>query len=504
VRAIRQDVTLSQQDYERFRDLVLERSGLLFREQKRQMLAKGLAQALEMSASHSLADYYQLLRSTPALHPEWDRLVSLLTVGETYFFRNKGHFDALARHILPEIIAHRERSNRRIRIWSAGCATGEEPYSIAILLHELLPNPARWNILLLATDINRDALRRARDGVYGDWSFRGMDRGLQERYFHPQGTQYAICDEIKAMVTLDYLNLVDDCYPSLSNKTSGMDLILCRNVTIYFSPQVTQQVINRLFDCVAEGGWFIPGASEPNMATYRAFVQQSFPGATTYQKPATAMLAAAPWQLPATPAAPAAAPKEPLELQPPAAPPHRVAAPPPVDLLAEAQALVELGQVEEALDRLYRKLDQDPQHVPAHCLLGKLYANQGNLEEAQRWCERAIGLDRLQPEPYFLLSMIHQANGLVEQAVDALKKTIYLDPAFVLAHYTLGALYQQQGKRPLARRAFQNTRRLLADKPREEIVPAGDGLLVGRLQQLVELALHQNGGPARNSRGGAA
>lgn len=155
----------AQMDYQRFRDLVLERSGLHFSADKRQALRRGLTEALAASPCTSLDEYYELLRSSPSSHCEWGRALSALTVGETYFLRNKGHFNALTKHILPEIIARREHSSRRIRIWSAGCATGEEPYSVAIALRELIPSLESWNILILATDINRDALRKAREGM---------------------------------------------------------------------------------------------------------------------------------------------------------------------------------------------------------------------------------------------------------------------------------------------------------------------------------------------------
>lgn len=160
---VKRKLGLTQADYERFRNLVLENSGLHFPEERQDTLRRGLTEALKASPCASLDEYYALLRSTPSAHPEWERLVSALTVGETYFFRNKGHFDALRKHLLPELIARRAHSNRHIRIWSAGCATGEEPYSLAIALHELINNLESWNILILATDINRQALRQARE-----------------------------------------------------------------------------------------------------------------------------------------------------------------------------------------------------------------------------------------------------------------------------------------------------------------------------------------------------
>lgn len=505
------DVELTQMDYQRFRDLVLERSGLHFSADKRQALRRGLTEALTASPCTSLDEYYGLLRSSPSSSHEWDHMISALTVGETYFLRNKGHFDALTTHILPEIIARRERSSRRIRIWSAGCATGEEPYSVAIALRELIPNLESWNILILATDINRDALRKAREGMYGAWSFRGVEKRIQDRHFRLNGTRrFAIAGSIKRMVAFDYLNLVEDRYPSLTNNTNGMDVILCRNVTIYFTPEVTQKVLGRFYNCLTDGGWLIPGASEPNMVFYRDFQSRNFPGAVVYQRQVVAQAKVRPApvfkpQMPVLePPAPAFEPPRPVarapkpepipwapglkpdvkEEQKPPLPP-----PPPPDPYEMALALLEAGQMDEALVKLYEKLDQDPDFAPTYYTLGKIYAKKGNLEEAQHWCERAIKKDKLRPEPYYTLSMIYQQHGMLDEATDALKKTIYLDRDFVLAHYNLAQLYQQSGKERLARKALQNVQRLLEGKPRHEPVPEGDGMVAGRLLQLAEMQL---------------
>lgn len=476
---------LTQTDYERFRDLILERSGLYFPEERRQTLSRGLTEALRASSRNSLSEYYDLLRQSPGASHEWDTLVSALTIGETYFFRNKSHFDALAQHILPEIITCQGLLNRRIRIWSAGCATGEEPYSVAILLRELIPNLHSWNILILATDINREALRKAREGVYGTWSFRGVEKRIQERYFHPNGHgQYALNNEIKNMVTFDYLNLVEDCYPSLITNTSGMDLILCRNVTIYFSPEATQKVITRFYHSLTEGGWFIPGSSEPNMVFYRDFQQKNFPGAVVYQKPRVETRA----------------PRMPeFELQMPVvkatepllkgAEEGKERPSPAPDPYQTALELVRAGRLDDALLKLYEKLDQDPDFMPTYHMLGKIYANKGDLEEAQNWCARAIKKDKLHPQPYYILSLIYQQDDLSDMALQALKTAIYLDREFILAHYHLAQLYRQRGKKRQAYKSLQNVQRLLEGRPPDEPIPEGDGLLAGRLLELVKTEL---------------
>ncbi len=474
-------VELGHRNYKRFRDLVQEKSGLYFPEEKRLSLSRRLVEALEQSSCANLDEYYELLRASPSNNCEWDRLVSALTVGETYFFRNKGHFDALANHILPEIIARQQRSNRRIRIWSAGCATGEESYSVAILLRELIPDISNWSILILGTDINRDALSKAREGVYGSWSFRDVRERIKRTYFRAADKQHAINDEIKRMVTFYYLNLIQDHYPSLSNNTHAMDVILCRNVTIYFTPEETDTVVGQFYKSLTGGGWLIPGASEPNMTTYQDYDLVSLSGAVVYCKPALEKAKKPESTLKALPSA-----TEAIEVN------ARHAAPEPsptTDPYHMALKYLEKAQIDNALTQLHKTLDQNPDFALAYYALSKIYANKGDLEKAQHWCERAIERDKLRPEPYFTLSMIYQGYDLLDQATDALRKALFLDSGFTLAHYSLANIYLKQGKKKLAYRSLRNAQRLLIRKPEEEPVPEGDGLVTGRLLRLVEMAL---------------
>ena len=189
-------------DFLRFRNLVLERSGLYFPEKRRASLEVGLFKALAATTSftseggYDLDDYYNLLRdkNNPTGKVELERLIHTLTIGETHFFRDEAQFNALATHVLPELITRKRAAaaaigpavKPQLRIWSAGCATGEEPYSIAILLTELLPDIDQWHILILATDINQESLVRARQAHYSDWSFReARAKTLRFSYFFP-------------------------------------------------------------------------------------------------------------------------------------------------------------------------------------------------------------------------------------------------------------------------------------------------------------------------------
>jgi chemotaxis protein methyltransferase CheR len=508
--------------YERFRTLIVERSGLHFPDKRRQDLERGLAQALARSGCANAEAYYQLLAGKPTDGPEWESLIGQVTIGETYFFRDRGQIEALRQHILPDLIAQKRALTRQLRIWSAGCASGEEPYSIAMLLRELLPDLATWSITLLATDINQEALEKARAGRYGDWSFReeGWER-MRERYFTHHGKEWQLAQEVRDMVTFAYLNLGEDPYPSMANNTVAFDVILCRNVTIYFAPDRVRHVVDRMYEALAEGGWLVVGHSEPSPVTYTRFEAQSFPGTILYQKtgrpprfdmswlasvertpeaarPVTTP--AAPFRLPkaeAVPAAPAPAPA-PVRAPVPAAPP-----PPPASPLADVMTLLAQGRTDEALEQLHRVLDRDPKCAPAYFMVGKMRANAGLWEEARRWFEQALGLDPLLTEAHFLLSLVHSQEGNLEAALAAMKRVVYLDRNTILGHFCLANLYQEAGNRPRARKSLENTAVLLAGVPEDTVIPWSDGMTAGRLRYTVGRQLLELGVSARDLPNGA-
>ncbi len=276
---------VAEQQYERFRALILRRSGLHFTENRRRDLERGLQQALEQSGYSSLDDYYDHLAHNHTRAREWEQLICHLTIGETYFFRDRSQFQALRQHVLPEIISLKRASSRQLRIWSAGCATGEEPYSVAILLRELLPDLSEWQITILATDINREALARAEAGLYGPWSFREQGwEPVRDTYFTRQGKLWQLDRRVRDMVSFAYLNLAEDPYPALMNNTVAFDLILCRNVTIYFTLDTTQRVVDQFYEALIERGWLVVGHSEPSLVVYARYEPHNYPGAVLYQK----------------------------------------------------------------------------------------------------------------------------------------------------------------------------------------------------------------------------
>jgi len=193
-----------------------------------------------LSRRKTPADFDTLLADSRQRAIFLEQLTAELTVGESFFFRNEHHFRALREQVLPAII--RDNSDKReVRIWSAGCATGEEPYSLAILMDQVLDGRDTWNVSILGTDLNPEFLVRARQACYRPWSFRHTNIHQDRRYFTPDQDNFRLASKVRDKARFTYLNLVKDIYPSPLTGTLGLDLILFRNVAIYLKPEVTKK-----------------------------------------------------------------------------------------------------------------------------------------------------------------------------------------------------------------------------------------------------------------------
>jgi chemotaxis protein methyltransferase CheR len=383
------DQAFSTLDRQRFSELLLKQFGLNFSETRWTELDHAIRYAFAASTCSSLEEYYNLLSNTQIGTVEMDRLVNAVTVNETHFFRDDAQFNALYQFILPRIIEHK-RPVRTLRIWSAGCSSGEEPYSLAILLRELLPDIDQWSITILGTDINTASLERAHQGVYGNWAFREeRAKNLRSRYFRVDNGRFILVPDVRRMVLFKRLNLAEPCYPSYETNTMMMDLILCRNVTIYFNEQITRWIIDRFYDALVDGGWLVVGHSEPSIDTYHRFRVRNFTDTLAYQKsPETAGLK---WPS-AKPVAPAPIPLPPLPRLDMAKVTAGFHTPQPevirpvlelengskeVDPLAKVMELLDYGRSEEARIGLLSILKDRPRDANVHALLGKVFANLG-------------------------------------------------------------------------------------------------------------------------------
>ncbi|MBI2354348.1 MAG: chemotaxis protein CheR [Deltaproteobacteria bacterium] len=425
-------------------------------------------------------------------------LAGHLTIGETYFFREQKSFDVLEQRILPELIESRRGKEQRLRIWSAGCSTGEEPYSLAILISRLIPDLRDWNISILATDINNRALAKAAHGVYGEWSFRGVPEWIRQRHFTrtPDG-RLELPHAIRRMVNFAVLNLAQDSYPSLATNTNAMDIILCRNVLMYFGQQQQRQVIDGFRRSLLEGGWLVVSPCETSPLFSARFVTVMFPGAVFYKKgdqvgKTDGMAPSLPAAAPARFTPPAGQPDSPVFS--PAAPEKVKQTIPPAEPspYEEAMTLYRQGSYGEAADRLSGLLlhgeasgEALPMFGKAASLLARTLANKGDIGMALEWTEKAIAVDKLNAELYYLRATILQEQGSVSPTIASLKQALYIDHDFVPAHFALGTLTLQLGKRSEAERHFGNALSLLGRYRADDPVPGAEGMTAARLAEII-------------------
>lgn len=470
---------LDDETYDLFRSLVLERTGILFGPMRRNELSRGVLAAAARACPADLVEYASRLGTARTDSSLWDDLIAEISIGESYFFRDEAQMAVLRQQILPALIA-RHRGDRTLRIWCAGCSTGEEPYSLAMILPELLHNKEieSWNLLILATDINRRALEKAAEGSYRDWSFRATDPRVRDRFFVAKGACFELRPEIRRMVTFGYLNLASGAYPSLVTQTVALDLILWRNVAIYLPEQVVRSVVPRLHDCLVPGGYLMVAAAEADTVTYERFATLSFAGATLYQKSPTE---------PAQQEAARLAQPEPE--RPPIRPaPHPVVPVDPQKQYRKGLEWLHEGKLDEAVEAFGSCVASQPAFAPAHHALARIQANRGDLGEARKRCERAIQCDPRLPEAHYTLALICVEEGGPGEAVTCLKKTLYLEPGFALAHFSLATLLARAGHSAAAGRHRREALRIAAALPPDELVTGSDDLSGGELRAMLARA----------------
>lgn len=430
---------------DRLRNCVAERIGLCIRAEDGDAFRRILDERLKSLKFAALSAYLDFLTSDgPASAAEWNTLAVLLTTGESYFFRDRGQFSLLRHTVLPELLKMR-REQRSLRIWSAGCATGEEPYSIAILLDQLIPDRRGWEVLIIGSDINPWAVRKAEDGIYTPWSFRMVDAGIKSNYFSDRKGEWQIAEKIKKMVTFRCGNLLDAGFLSRNPDISALDLIICRNVFIYFQRAAVAAVFAYFANLLNESGYLITGHGELQGHDLTTLRQLLYPEGVIYRKAPAAQC-----QLPALPLEPprpktkATPPARLTPIRPPAASVRTGSGAPLANPQTEIVALINTGRHAEALARAKNNLPAGPARHDMLCQVANALANSGDYPQAESACLEAISSNTDSAEPYFLLAHIAEARGDDQAAKGLLKKAIYLNPSLVAAYCELGELYAKE------------------------------------------------------------
>lgn len=422
-----------------------ETAGLRLREQDIEAMGRWMAERQAALALPAPEKYLALFAAADSAgRRERELLAVRFSTRESYFFRDPGQFDLLASTILPELIERRADA-RRLRIWSAGCANGEEAYTLAIIVDELAARLAGWNVQILGSDISSAALQRMRRGTYGDWSFRILGGERKARNFRPEGTRWQIAPHLRALVSARQLDLVRESFADPDGGPAPFDLILCRNVFIYLDKDAVGRILAKFARVLGEGGYLVTGHAELFDQNLAPLSVRIFPQSTVLQKVAQ----------------PAAA-SPPARVSPSLA--GRIAA------TAGRSAAPEVAPTTAAEDR--EQLLQSAWH----------HADRGRSSEAEQDCRKALAIDALDPRPHFLLAQLARERGDALAASALLNRVLYLDSSFVAAYLELGALDEKAGNSDRARQRYETARSALERLPANaSVAPYGEATVADLL-----------------------
>ncbi len=482
--------TLSKQCQEAFCRFILSRTGIIIQEHQGESLCSAVVSACRRFG-YTHADEY-LNKLEHGAHPphELDYLISAITVRESYFFRDQYQIDFIKDTWLPGLTARkRESGERSLRIWSAGCSSGQEIYTVAIVLKETMHDVRDWDITLLGTDINAGILPEAASGVYKDWSFRSTPEHILSKYFVRTGTEFTIRPDIREMVKFKYLNLIDGDFPFNLEPACLFDMILCRNVFIYLDPGIVKGILRKFVSLLSPDGVLILGASdlvEPdisglelryhqNMFYYQR--SQMVSESQRHECAPRARLAEVEWQ--------------PKKAKPPVVVPKKKAS-------AVSPALQKQQTPHEEAVMLDRKglWHKIPEFVDAYSALhgedaflvglkAKALASLGNLAASAELCNHSIELDKTCKYCYYIQATIFIEMGKNEDAQNALRKAIYLDHNFFEAHFHLGQLLVRLRNHKAGLKSLRNALELVERADPESFLFLEQELTCGQLAQIL-------------------
>lgn len=466
-----ESLTIDRSALEQLAALLLERAGLKVTPDGYAGLRLAMQARMPALGLDDASEYVRRLRQLAGEH-ELRALLPLVTVGKTEFFRDSRQFAAFENEVFPELLKHARREARAVRAWSAGCATGEEPYSLAMvgLDRGALPNEVDcW-----ATDLNPVAVENAAKGRFAIRRLLGVSEPRLARYFTLSDGQYEVTPQLRDMVRFDGHNLAAPIWPQV--KPQSMDLIFCRNVIIYFDQPTILAVMERFYDSLRPGGWLFLGYSESLFRLPTRFEMIEVGGVFIYRRPVRrhAMV------LPPPPERKPDAPPEPkvdrptpkmlplvVGLQLPrsvASMPSPLAPRPspspgsgtPVERLAQIVADIEKGDFPRAL-RLSHKLSEDaPEDLAARLTLGNVHALMGNIDEAREAYQGALQREPLSVEARLYLGIAAMQAGENDTAKQEFTRALFLEPTLALGHYLLAQVHERRNDPESARRSYRN------------------------------------------------
>ncbi len=445
-------VVLSDEEFAQLRHLLARSAGLVFDDARRDSVAYCIAERLRVTGTRDVASYLALL-SDPR---ERQALLDEVTIQETHFFRNPPQIRALRKYVIPELLKHAETRGRRIRIWSAGCSTGEEPYTVAMLLRELLPTTAGWDVKILATDVSSRALEAGKRGRYGERAVQMASPEDLARFFVASGRgHYEVRPEVRDLVEFRQQNLVTDAVPFASDER--IDLVLCRNVTIYFSRETTRALMGRLHACLRDGGYLFLGHSETLWQVSEDFrlvpLGTGDSAAFVYRR----------------------IDESPSERRGTVLPDRRTEDEGPPQPKPERRS---------APRRNSTSVPPAAPIAPASAVAVRAALADGKYDDAVVAATELVGAEPLNPMGHYLRGLALVNAGKDEDALVDLRKAVYLDPASGLGHFLLAGALHRLGDPAAAAREYRAAADTLGTRTAEQTAPELGGRSVQELAAL--------------------
>ena len=468
-------------DFDRIRQFVFSETGLTYYQCRENELRRKIDKALKCTGASDYQQYLELLSvDADAGSKVFDDLISELTIGETHFFRDETLFTAVRDVALPVAI-EKNKHKKRLWIWSAGCATGEEVYTIAMILQIHFANQLQgWDVRITGTDINRAFLHRALQGVYTEWSFRGTPPQIINDCFIQQGKTWRIRPEYKRYVAFQYHNLVKTPYPSVFHNLFAFDMIFCRNVMIYFNSDTVKRIVLQFQQALVKDGWLIVGHADHSVKHFSTFKTIMQLGTSFYRNSQRSDWVQEKIVLPT---------QSPLwsDLQEPSEK-HLVNSP-GVDFIEKGLNEKKAPPLRPRKVKKRGSVRIAPfEKTVAKGLSGSealaALMNRGDWDNAKQLCQDLLATQPMDAVVHLLAAFIAEQEGRIDDAIDALKKALYLDRKFVVGHYHLALMFQKIGELQKAEKGFSNVAKLLEDYNEDDIFEIADGISAGQLKQL--------------------
>jgi len=449
------------------RDAIMNSLGIYHSDQQLPILSSKISRALPKLGVKNANELYVRLSLKD------DKILSALaaeiTIGETYFFRNFAQFEALRDRVFP-VLSKTLGAGGTLNVWCAGCATGEEPYSVAMWIKERAPQFWPNRVKIAATDINDNFLSIAEKAVYGEWNFRDRSHDFKARYFDKRGDKYHLSNEIKSVVSFEKHNLYSGALPQ-SVSPGSLSIVLCRNVLIYFTKQTAAPVLTLFSQALGRNGFLIVGHAE-NYMLGKDWSAEYYPGAFFYRK---------------TPPGTSANPRDTYSgfL---------------FDMSKESRSTAKIPAVRtRASSRSPAKKAEEIKIAPSRTILGapsvnlpallesaRKAADSGETALAKKLVDEYLGYNGICVDAYFLKAIIAEQAGDFEQEEDALKKALYLDKKFVLGHYLLAVNHERSLEFDAAKRRYSAVLKLLSDVRDEAELPMGEGMQAKKIRELAQ------------------